>query len=380
MTTVETTARNAELSDLVGMLQRQADVRYDVVTNAAGIRFENGQLVVVNGAHTITDDGVTPTDAVLAPTDVFDEGIAEKLGIPRPYVRRLRDEAAPDLLDHNVNEWLDRDSRQFLVRGFRTDDPNETGIARAFLSDRYQAIDNLDVLLAALDGIRQAGVEVEISGADLSERMMRVNVVCPAIEVYAESLLQNYRSPFTGQSGREIPVVWAGFQLRNSETGGGAYSLVPRIVFRVCTNGMTMTKDAVRQVHLGGRLDEGIVRWSGDTLRKNLELVVSQTRDSVTTFLDREYVESVIARVEENAAAPVTDAVPTIERVGKRLGFTKSEQDSILSHFISGADPTAHGVLQAVTATAQTVENPDRVAVLEDSAFDAMALVAARVE
>ena len=35
-----------------------------------------------------------------------------------------------------------------------------SGVARALLSDSYKVIDNLDALMATLDGIRQAGVEV----------------------------------------------------------------------------------------------------------------------------------------------------------------------------------------------------------------------------
>ena len=28
---------------------------------------------------------------------------------------------------------------------------------------------------------------------------------------------------------------------------------------------MTFTRDAMREVHLGGRLAEGVIRWSADT-------------------------------------------------------------------------------------------------------------------
>jgi len=39
------------------------------------------------------------------------------------------------------------------------------GAVRAFLSDGYKIIDNLDVLLAALDGVRQTGFPVQVDGA-----------------------------------------------------------------------------------------------------------------------------------------------------------------------------------------------------------------------
>lgn len=375
---IQTTARNADLGALVEMLRCQADVRYDVVAPAGRLRYENGNLLIVGGAVEITDEGVSTVSTELAPTAVFEDGIAEKLGIPRRYLHRLRDEAAPDLLDHNVNEWLERDERQFLVRGFRTDDPGETGIARAFLSDHFQALDNLDVLFGALDGVRKAGVEVQIKSANLTERQMRVNVTCPEIAVHAGELLRNYRSPFNPErTGRDYPMVWSGFTIGNSETGGGAYSLTPRIEFEVCTNGMTVMRDVSRRTHIGGQLEEGVVRWSEETQRKNLDLVVSQTADAVATFLDADYVRGVLEGMADKAASPVEAPLPLIESVGRQLGFTKGEQESILSHFISGGDTTAGGILQAVTATAQIVENPDRAAALEDSALSALELAAA---
>ncbi|MFC0860756.1 hypothetical protein ACFHYQ_00445 [Sphaerimonospora cavernae] len=55
--------------------------------------------------------------------------------------------------------------RRFLVRALRGTGDG-AGVARAFLSDRYKIIDNLDVLMAALDGVRLAGADVRIDGCD----------------------------------------------------------------------------------------------------------------------------------------------------------------------------------------------------------------------
>ena len=46
-------------------------------------------------------------------------------------------------------------------------------------------------------------------------------------------------------------MVFAGWVLSNSETGCGAFTITPRLVVHVCRNGMTITKDALRAVHLG---------------------------------------------------------------------------------------------------------------------------------
>jgi hypothetical protein len=292
-----------------------------------------------------------------------------------------------DLYDANVNGLLHGggsimdepypgDARSFLLRCFASPTGEGEGILRAWLSDSYGMIDNLDVLMAALDGINRSGVETHCVGADLSETRMSVRFAAPSVQALAPTLLKGYRSPYRPE-GQENPVVFAGFELNNSETGGGALVLCPRIIVEICNNGMKMTKDALRKVHLGGKLDGGIIEWSDDSKRKNLELVASMSTDAVATFLDVAYVERKIAELEEKAGAKLADPAKTIELVSKQLNYTQVQQAGILDAFIRGGQVTAGGVLQAVTAYAGSVESPDEAWELENSAVSAMELAAA---
>ena len=410
---IQTTLRGGTLPALVEMLKAQDDVKYDVVVPQSRLSFRDGLLVVEGGAMRLDDEGFSECDAVLVPTDRFDGSISNRLGIPRQYMRTLRgspDDGLPrvaivpdigltplsvPLIDANVNGWLQADpDRKVLVRGFRTDDPDEHGIARAFLSNSFGAIDHYDMLLSVLEGCRDAGVDtkgLDVQG-DLSERNMRVTIAAPQITALAPVLLQNYRSPFGGgiervrdlaaregmgyEPGTE-PVVEAGLAISNSETGGGAWQIMPRLRIQICRNGLTVTAKAFRAVHLGRRLEEGIVNWSDDTQHKNLELIKAQTRDAVQTFLNAEYLAATIAEIEQKADAPVSDAAGTIERVVRKHQFTEDEAKSILDCFIASGDLTAGGVMQAVTATAQRVEDPDRASDLEDAALEVLDTVAA---
>lgn len=386
---IETTTRNAELSDLMDMLHRQQDLKLDAVVPATAIRSEGGNLIV-SGMSVMGDD------FTFRPTDICDAHIADKLGIPLTYLRTLRT-TRPDLFDANVNGWLrgnpaqhapgstgihnvgpysDPDPRSFLLRTFSDPDGGE-GIARAMHSDRYAVIDNLDVLFAAMEGIRDAGVPVDFAGGDLSERRMSVRFSAPSVAALAPTLLAGYRSPFTGATGDENPTVFAGFELSNSETGGGSFSITPRLIVQVCNNGMKMSKDVFRKVHLGSRQAEGVVRYSDETRRLQMGLVTSEARDTVATFLDLDYVTTAIATLEAKSGAPVSDAVKTVEMVGKALHYTEDEQAAILAQFVRGGQATAGGVMQAITATAQTVADPDRAYDLEATAVAAMELVAA---
>lgn len=385
--------RNATLADLGEILRDQHARKVDIVAPASKIRAAGGLLLVEGADPVLTETGVTSADGAYRPTRVADEGIAAKLGVPQGYLRKLRETGRTDIWDANVNGWLQGDPapftghlsehavdpRSFLVRGFRADDspdgpglhvgPRE-GVARAFLSDSYHIIDNLDVLTAALEGVRDAGVEVEVQGTDLTERRMYVKVFSPAVAEVAPALLQGYRSPWTGAEGTDNPTIFAGFVISNSETGGGAFTITPRLVVQICGNGMTVAKDALRSIHLGGKMDEGVVRWSNATLQKNLELVTAQAKDAVATFLDPAYVSAKIAQLSEAGAEPVNTV--GIETITKGLSYTPERSASVLDFFVKGGQLTLGGVANAITAAAQAELDGDDANAME---ADAVALL-----
>jgi hypothetical protein len=368
-------AAHATLPDIAALLRDQQARKVDVVAPAAAIHARGAQLIVDDSAPVLGDDGVTLSAGAYRPTLVCDQGIADKLGIPTAYLRRLRDER-PALYDTNVNGWLDGDGRKFLMRCLKPESGCGPGVARAFLSDSFKIIDSLDVLMAALEGIRTSGYPVTVDQCDLTERRMYVRVVCDQVRTLAPALLAGYRSPFTGTSGADNPVVFSGFVITNSETGCGAFTLTPRLVVQVCDNGMTTTKDALRAVHLGERHEEGVITWSGNTLDKVLGLITAKTTDAVRAFLAPEYAERAIRDIERAAGRPIADPAETVRAVSQRLRFTEEQQASILNHFILGGDVTAGGVMHAVTSVAQTLDDPDTAWEMESSALRALELAA----
>lgn len=383
-------ARNANYNDIVALLKERQSVTHDLVVPASALRSRDAVLRVKGAEVAMTLDGVTTTDGLYRPTAVADEGIATKLGMPVAYLKKLRTEA-PDLYDANVNGWLhgksirragestpevvrDADTRSFMLRTFRNLDGGE-GIARAFLSDRYDVVDDLDALVAVLGAVRDSGIDVEIPTADLTDRNMYVRVTAPQIRALAPELLKGYRSPFTGESGTDNPVVFAGFEIRNSEVGCGAFSIVPVVTVQVCSNGMTFSKEAYRKVHLGAKLDQGVIQASAETRRKNVELIKEQTKDAVRTFLNPQYVADKVAELERQAGIEVTAPEKQVKAVCKRLSFSETEADGILGHFVKGGQLNAAGVMNAITSYSQTLDNADRARVLDDAAVESMAAV-----
>jgi hypothetical protein len=376
------TLRDTELGALTAALNSQRARSLDVVLAATDIRFQGANLVLSGVAPQIDEDGATDPNGPYRPTVVGDEGVSAKLEIPLTYVRKLRDGNHVDLYDANANYWLARTadvkpSQRYLARLLTVEDGDGVrGLLRAFLSDRYRAIDNLDVLLATLTGVKRAGIGAEdlTIRCDLTDRRMHVRITSEAISANAEALVRSYRDPASGgtRTGRDYPLLFAGLHLSNSEVGQGGFSLTPRVVWQVCSNGQTMTQDAQRTVHLGGKLEEGSVNWSERTERLNLDLIASRTADAVAGFMTTEYLQAKVAEMAEAAGVKVEQPQQLITQVSRRMGFSKELEADILNAFIDGGQRDAGGVMQAVTFVAQQQADGDVAAELEAKAWDTL--------
>lgn len=403
------TTRNATLETLADILMKQASSKLDIATPLVNLRMHGGVATIAGTS--VFDDGQR-----YLPTAIADGHIAGKLGIDLRYLRRCREERI-DLYDLNVNGWVHGynadaesghpvpddtplasltdaeiaahylpDTRTVTLRLFQGD-PGELGVLRAILSDRYGIIDNLDVTLAALQGMKDAGVATVVLGCDLNENRMMIKVAAPEVFAKAPQLTDGYRSPFKGANlpewarrkfGVDGDGLFAGFVITNSETGGGAFNIVPRITVLTCLNGMMRTTDAMRRIHIGRKLDEGVIDWSDETYKRTLDLISAQTTDAVQTFLSQDYLTSAVDEITGTAATEIKgNAADAIQVVTKQVGFTDAQRDGILDHFIRGGQMTAGGVMQAVTSYAQEVDDADVAYDMEAAALKVLELAAA---
>lgn len=376
MTEPRTLTRNANIQDLHAVLLGQHARKIDIIAPVDTLLADAGRLVV-RGDPQVTADGVTE-DSVYLPTAICDGGIADRLGIPPGYLSKLRDKSI-GMYDENINGWLthpDHAGKKFLVRCLSNEDGQ--AVARAFLSDSYKVIDNLDVMMTIMDGLREAGVEVEIVACDLTDRRMYLRVKCEAVALAVPELVRGYRSPYNGKTGEELPLMFAGFEVSNSEVGHGAFSIAPRVILQVCDNGMTRRFDAVRSQHLGGKLeDTGQIVWSEATQEKNLALIRSMTVDAVTRFLSGDYLQKVAAEMAAEAGVEIAKPEDTIQHVAKTMRYTEAQQEDILRMFIKGGATTAIGVMHAVTASAQNQQDADLAADMEADSMRVLSLAAA---
>ncbi len=383
--TSPTDLRRTDLDTLVATLQNDQARKHDIVVPASKLMATTAGTLMVEGGWTeLGPDGVTVTDLEVAPSAIMMGGLAEKFGPTgiqfRQYLAHLHGD--PDthyLWAANLNHWLDQHAdARYLLRTFTAGPDDLDGApayGRSLQADGYKLIDHLDTLMTALEAMRADGRRMEIRSCDLTENRMRVRVSSPDVVAQATAMLDGYRSPYGGQRGEDLPVIFGGFEISNSETGGGAFHLTPVLEVQVCKNGLRLNKHKMRKFHLGAKLEEGQVKWSNETRDRELDLIRAQVRDIVATSLDTEWVQAQADELAGKAQAPVADPVATVERVGKALKWSPGEQADILRFFTTGGLATSGGLMHAVTAMAQEVANPDRAAVLEATGIEVLDLV-----
>ena len=371
--------RNADIPTLINRLQDNESRKLDLVIPTNQIAFRRGNLVLDGQDVILGADGVTDPNGEYTTAHIVDQNVADLFGIPVRYLRRMRAEKV-SLLDTNVNEWAkeaDGTSLLRILQGTDANQPGTVGLVRAILSSKYGFRDHLDTVMSFLQGLRAAGLDASnITGIDLSHERLYISVNVPEIAVHAKELVKGYRSPFNGLSGDELPLMNAGLVFTNSEVGRGAFQILPKAVLQVCKNGMTRAVDGFRKVHLGGRLQEGSVNWSNETVDAGNAFVQAQVKDAVASFLSEGYLESLRDDLLRDAGVEIKDVVKTIEVVAKKLQYSQSEQEMILADFIKGGQVTSGGVLNSVTSVAQRIEDPDRAFDFNLTAIDAMKVAA----
>lgn len=274
--------------------------------------------------------------------------ITERVGIPSKYADRLAAEA-PWLLEANVNHWFSTKPEQRMLRTL-------DGKARAFLSNRYQRIDNYDLLETVLPIL-----------SDESERGLTIK----SCEVTDNKL---YIKAVTNRIQGEITVgdqVQAGIVISNSEVGFGAIKIQPLIYRLVCSNGMIVNDSQFKRHHVGAKneiQDRTYKMLSQETLKADDKAILLKVRDIVKASLSQEVFNENVSRLQQASENIIEgNPVKTIEVLAKTMGINQGEQSGILRHLVEGGDLSQWGIINAVTRQSQDIESYDRA-----SEFEAM--------
>lgn len=270
--------------------------------------------------------------------------LAEKLGIPYAYFERMR-EQQPQLLDSNVNTWLQSEPDRRMLRTL-------DGNVRAVLSDRYRRLDNYDLAESVLPILQQLP-EVIFESVELTETKMYLKCVTP-------------RLSFEVAPG---DVVQAGVVISNSEVGQGTLSVQPLLFRLLCRNGLIAADRSLRKTHVGRSLateDEGVVVYQDDTLKADDKAFFLKVRDVVQAAVSEATFRQTAHKLQKTLGIRLTgDPVKTVEVLAQRYMLNDDERSGVLRHLIEDGQLSGYGLVNAVTHYSQAVDNYDRATEFE---------------
>jgi Domain of unknown function (DUF932) len=293
------------LVELAKEIERQAESKRDFIADTREMHMTpQGQLEMDVSATQVTVD-VTPH---------AHGQIAQRVGIPIPYYKRMQVEA-PQLLATNVNTWFNHKPERRMVR---TLDDN----ARAFLSDRYRVLDHCDILETVMGTIIEMGLADGIASAEITDSKLYLKVVNKRLELEV----------------KKGDVVQAGFVISNSEIGNGAVRVEPLIYRLVCLNGMIAQDYSQKRYHVGRAAaseKDAYELFADDTLKADDEAFLLKVRDTVRAAVDITQFTKIVDRMRDATEQRIEgNPVKAVEVTSKTFGLSQGENSSILTHLI----------------------------------------------
>ena len=326
------------IENLYGELMRQREARMDLIANtrSLSVSTENG----ISTLSIFTDKDIYNFKV----TDIAHRQIADRLGIPFKYYERMMNEY-PKLLDENVNSWLKFKAEKRMLRTL-------DGKLRAFLSNRYRRLDNLELVDHILPVIAQMK-NCSIASCDITETHLYLKVINKSMK--AEIVPGD--------------IVQAGFVVSDSEMGLGALKVEPLVYRLVCKNGMISKDYAHKKYHTGRNVedtDNAYELYSDETLQADDKAYFMKVQDIVSAAVDETKFLLTVDKMRQAKNIKTGDnPVETVEILGDKYLLNKNERASVLRHFIMDRDFSQFGLVNAVTRTSQDVEDYNRATELE---------------
>jgi hypothetical protein len=345
------------LVELASEIQRQAQTKRDFVSDTRNLSMLSDSATGNFELRLDLSDGAASVPRIreeyFPMRDTAHRQIRDRLQIPAKYYDRCRTDA-PALLATQVNHWFDREPQTRMVRTL-------DGEARAFLSDRYRPLDNMELLESVLPKVTDIGAE--IVSCDVTDTKLYVKAIAPSIE---------------GEVPNKVgDVVQAGLIIENSEIGMGALSVYPMVYRLACLNGMKVPDYGQRRNHIGKHTGDGADSarefYRDSTLEADDRAFFMKVRDTVDHVLTADVFGNIVAKMGEATEKRITgDPVKAVEVTAKAFALNDTEKSGVLRHLIEGGDLSAYGLSNAITRQSQESETYDRASELEAIGYKAI--------
>ena len=327
------------LQELGRELQRQRLNRQDFLADTRSIEMESDSY---GSMLNLSLEGKSLSFTV---EETAHQQIAARLNIPFRYYKKMQDEL-PHLLDQNINTWLNQKPERRMIRVL-------DGNVRAFLSDRYRRLDNLELCAAVLPVINEMKNSV-IESCEVTPTHLYLKVVNRRLKAEV----------------RVGDVVQAGFVVSNSEVGLGSLRVEPLVFRLVCKNGLICKDLAQKKYHVGRQVnasdDSAYELYSEETLAQDDKTFFLKVQDIVRSAVDEARFMLTVDKLRKSTQIPLKhDPVKSVELLADKFQLTENERGDILRQLFMGADNSRYGLVNAVTAASKIAKTYERATDLE---------------
>ena len=334
------------LSQLAQELERQLETKRDFVADTRKIQMSEDA-----SRMELSKVGEFPLK------DLAHGQVADRLQIPKRFYDRMRT-SHPDLVAHTVNSLFQREPETRMVRTL-------DGDVRAFLSDRFNPIDNYALAERVLPKFQ--GLDLDIRSCEVTETRMYLKAVYPGLEETVR-----VKGFYDAGTQDKVETYQPGIVISNSEVGLGSVYVGPGVHTVQCTNLATFKDDALRRYHIGRQHKSEDEIWaylSDETREKDMEAFFSKIADMVEACLQGELFRKLVEKFKQGNERDIQadNPVDVVEVAAGKFGLIQPEKEGIMAQLARGGNFTQLGLSQAVTRYSQAVDlSYDRATELED--------------
>ena len=326
------------LKALAAELKRQHDNKRDFIVNTHNLQMQTNSKGESKLTFNLNNKPIT-----FGVNDNAHQKIAVKLNIPIRYYQKMQIES-PQLLDQSVNDSFKKLAENRMIRTL-------DGTARAFLSDRYRRIDNLE-LCAAIYPFIESTKFLSVESAEVTDSHLYLKVINKRIK--AEISKGN--------------IIQAGFVISNSEVGEGCLKVEP-LIFNTFSKNALIFKDCLHKTnHIGRQFKSSSTAYEipTDDRNYNANIFTKLQKDIQAAISDFETFDTIVQLLKQSKQIPLQkDIVKAVESLANDFELSPNERGDILRQLLISEDHSRYGLIQAISAASKISNSYERATDLE---------------